>query len=686
MSSCNSEFENEIANLDQASSQDARNIVSTVFCGDLSIQVIIPALNEESTITGVLDRLKSLGLSRIRVVDNGSTDQTARLAQEFGAEVLTESRLGYGQACWTGLQNLAPQIEWILFCDADGSDVLEELPQFFDAAHRADFILGNRRSSIVGRQAMTPAQNFGNWLATTLIHLGWGGTFADLGPLRLIRRDALERLQMQDRGFGWTVEMQTRAVEEGLKICELPVSYRDRQGGKSKISGTIKGSFKAGSVILGTLGKLFARKLEKTLEPSRVQKIILKLSVFFLISGAIGMAPFGDFQKAGIVPLFLIAAAWMSAGFITALSLKKIPLFAFWSVAIGTRLILLWMTPGDDIWRYLWEGLIQNHGFSPYAVSPDAAKLEALRTSWWPLINHPDIAAIYPPLAQLGFRGLALFTPSVWLFKLGFIGADLVCCFLLQRRFGVVATLAYAWNPLVIYCFAGGGHYDAWFLLPLIAGCLVLENLKSRNSLIVSALLLGASVAIKYISLPIVLFAAYQILRTKGIRSALLFCIAALLPFVMALALIPGNGALMPVEFIQFARSSEFIPYWIGLLWPASIQMNWIYSIPLAALGVYLIVNTKRIGLFGERYLFGLLVLAPVVHAWYFTWLIPFSVRRRNLGIILLSVSGFVYFWLKQREAVSGMWEQSIIEKLILWLPLIFGFLWQLRRDSSQTL
>ncbi|NEO92530.1 MAG: glycosyltransferase family 2 protein, partial [Moorea sp. SIO3G5] len=161
-----------------------------------NILVIIPVLNEETTITGVIKSLQSYNLNNIRVVDNGSTDNSIIKAKEAGAEVISEPIPGYGRACWRGLQQLDRDINWILFCDGDGSDDLSYLPQFLAEPHKYDLILGNRRATVDGRKAMTPVQNFGNWLATFLIGWGWGHWYQDLGPLRLIRRSALDEIQM----------------------------------------------------------------------------------------------------------------------------------------------------------------------------------------------------------------------------------------------------------------------------------------------------------------------------------------------------------------------------------------------------------------------------------------------------------------------------------------------------------
>ncbi len=221
------------------------------------VLVVIPAYNEERTVADVVRRLRGQGLVNIRVVDNASDDGTAEEAVRASAEVVAEPRRGYGSACRTGYKSVPSSIEWILFCDADGSDDIDNLTDLFNCAPDADFILGNRRSGLEGRRVMTPAQNHGNGLAVFLIRLGWGFRYADLGPLRLIRRESLEALNMRDRNYGWTVEMQIRAVECGLRIREIPVGYFPRRGGRSKISGTLSGTVKAGTKILWIVFQLY---------------------------------------------------------------------------------------------------------------------------------------------------------------------------------------------------------------------------------------------------------------------------------------------------------------------------------------------------------------------------------------------------------------------------------------------
>jgi glycosyltransferase involved in cell wall biosynthesis len=222
-----------------------------------SCLVVVPALNEEQTVASVVHNLRRQGFERVRVIDNGSTDATAQRARAAGAEVLHEPQCGYGQACQRGLSHVPRDIAWILFCDADGSDDLDDLDQFISAGEDADFVLGNRFASKAGREAMSPIQRLGNRLVSKLIERGWGYRFGDFGPLRLIRRQALDDIDMRERSFGWNVVMQIRAVEARLKIREVPVRYRPRQGGRSKISGNLFAAVCAGFGILQAVARLY---------------------------------------------------------------------------------------------------------------------------------------------------------------------------------------------------------------------------------------------------------------------------------------------------------------------------------------------------------------------------------------------------------------------------------------------
>ena len=645
------------------------------------VLVLIPVMNEAATIGNVVRELRSRGVSQIRVVDNGSRDRSVEIARAAGAEVLREPIPGYGRACWRGLQAIPPHIQWILFCDGDGSDVLDPLEDFWAAAASgADFILGDRRATAAGRSHMTPVQNFGNGLATTLIHWGWGERYGDLGPLRLSRRSALEAIQMRDRGFGWTVEMQIRAAELSLQVIEIPVGYRQRQGGRSKISGTIRGSIQAGTIILSTVGTLYFRRLRR----NGISPVLLSLSL--LIVGALLIRPHGDFRFVEHQIAMMTFSTVMLLGFAASWNIKSIGGRWFWGGAIALRLILLFMYPGNDIWRYLWEGYIQNFGFNPFAQPPNAPELIPYRTDWWGLMNNLHVSAIYPPLTQWAFRFLSTITPSVLLFKSAFIAADLGVCWLLSRKFGYLKTLMYAWNPVVLYSFSGGGHYDSWLVLPMVGAWVAWD----RGKHYWSALLIGIGGAIKLTCFPVLLFIAFQKLienrspdtNRLNIKPALMILGIGILPFVLTgLSFCNADACtFLPTQssFISHIRSSQFLPYLVSLVFPETTAAgtNKFYGIPVAIALIFLLIRCRKLSTFAESYFFVLLICSPIIHIWYFSWIVPFAVASQNLGIRLVSLSAFMYFLLQINTLTEGAWTFHPVERMLLWLPFVIGFLW----------
>jgi glycosyltransferase involved in cell wall biosynthesis len=229
------------------------------------VAVIIPALNEAESLGSLLPILRKHDLGQIIVADNGSDDETAAVAKTHHAAVVHEPRRGYGAACFAGMQNLIHSIEVVVFLDADLSDDPNELPILVEPilSNRADLVISDRDPHLRSAGAMTAPQRFGTWLAVKLIQIGWGYRYRDLGPFRAVRRSALDRIDMQDRAYGWTVEMQIRAVELGLRIEQIAVPYRNRVG-QSKISGTVTGVFKAGYWILTTIGGYWLSKRRRS--------------------------------------------------------------------------------------------------------------------------------------------------------------------------------------------------------------------------------------------------------------------------------------------------------------------------------------------------------------------------------------------------------------------------------------
>jgi glycosyltransferase involved in cell wall biosynthesis len=225
------------------------------------VAVIIPALNEADNLARLVPELRAMGVGQVIVGDNGSTDGSGAVAGAAGATVAPAPKRGYGEACQAALTAVDADATIIAFLDADFADDHHRLDELVGpiADDACDLVIGARVKRLRKPGSMTAPQVFGNWLATRLIRWGWGYRYRDLGPFRAIRRSSLERIAMRDRAFGWTVEMQIRAVEEGLRIRELPVAYAKRRG-RSKISGTVKGVVLAGYWILGTCGKLWWTK------------------------------------------------------------------------------------------------------------------------------------------------------------------------------------------------------------------------------------------------------------------------------------------------------------------------------------------------------------------------------------------------------------------------------------------
>ena len=222
--------------------------------GGLRVGVVIPALNEAEALPLVLRAMPSW-VAYVVVADNGSSDGTAEVARGCGAMVVSEPVRGYGRACLTALDAMPP-VDVIVFLDGDASDVPQEMGLLLApiAGGRADMVIGSRTLGVRERGSLTPQQVFGNALACLLIRLVWGQRYSDLGPFRAIRWEALGRLAMTDKDYGWTVEMQVRAAKLAMAVAEVPVSYR-RRVGVSKVSGTIRGVIGAGTKILYVIGR-----------------------------------------------------------------------------------------------------------------------------------------------------------------------------------------------------------------------------------------------------------------------------------------------------------------------------------------------------------------------------------------------------------------------------------------------
>lgn len=227
-------------------------------CMNQKIRVIIPAYNEEDSIGKVIGEIPNI-VEEIIVVSNNSSDNTEVVARNAGANVLRENKKGYGHACLLGMEHIAktaPDTDIVVFLDGDYSDYPEELLLLIKPIleDNLDLVIGARAARLRLPNSMTPQQVFGNWLATFLMKIFFGARFTDLGPFRAIKYQKLLELKMEDKTYGWTVEMQLKALKQNLSYVEVPVRYRKRIG-VSKVSGTIRGTVMAGVKILGWIFK-----------------------------------------------------------------------------------------------------------------------------------------------------------------------------------------------------------------------------------------------------------------------------------------------------------------------------------------------------------------------------------------------------------------------------------------------
>lgn len=227
-----------------------------------SVAAIIPALDEAEALQHLLPTLPSFALGQILVCDNGSTDATRETSETNGATWILEPHRGYGAACYAGMQHLGASIDTIIFIDADQTGEIDLLPALVDPIIQGDvdFVIGARVRRLREAGSATWAQRFGNWLMPSLVRWGWGHTYEDLGPFRAIRRDSLEAMNMTDRAYGWTIEMQIRAIELGLRTREVPIPHRKRRHGQDKIAGTLRGAALAGYWIIKTTAGMWLTK------------------------------------------------------------------------------------------------------------------------------------------------------------------------------------------------------------------------------------------------------------------------------------------------------------------------------------------------------------------------------------------------------------------------------------------
>ena len=622
---------------------------------ELRVVAVIPALDEEEAIGAVVGSLPAPVAETI-VVDNGSRDGTAAAARAAGARVVSEPRRGYGHACLAGIA-AAGAADVLVFLDGDGSDDPAQLADVVGPVleGRADLVIGSRNLGRRAAGAHPWHAVLGTRLCVGLLNLLTGARATDLGPFRAVSREALERLAMRDRNYGWTVEMQVKAAQRGLRVLEVPVDYRPRRGGRSKVSGTWRGTVGAGTKILATI-------LRHAWQAPALVACAALLSACVL---AWACGPLPPRRIASHLALFGVAFAAQLVALVAARGIRPRPLAALLLLAVGWRALLVAAPPllSNDINRYVWEGRVQAHGGNPYRWGdrPEAARWLALRDAVWQGLNHKDYTAVYPPLFQLATRAVVSVHDSFTAMKAFLVLCELatlgaLAALLRRRRQPPERLLVLAWSPLALVEIAGSGHNEAFAMLWLTLALLAL----AAGRPLLSALLVGAGFMAKF--LPGLVAAAWaRRYRWWHVAAAGALAAALVVPFLS------GRETML----LSLSKYSEFWTFNETLFAPLAGLLGHAGAVRaggLLSLGLALVLAWRRSEPVAAATLVvvATLLLSPNVLPWYALWLLPLLVLREEPAALLftgtVSLAYLVYPGWQSGEPWHLGWGWRLLE------------------------
>ncbi|MDQ3115920.1 MAG: hypothetical protein M3Q86_04805 [Verrucomicrobiota bacterium] len=432
---------------------------------------------------------------------------------------------------------------------------------------------------------------------------------------------------------------------------------------------------------------------------ARQARFWLALSAEFILLATLNR--FDDWRYASMPVRFVETAVlcgiayFAATSFFAQLFTGRTVRVIFWSVAILLRLVALPLLPGDDIWRYQWEGKIQNAGFNPYVLAPNDDRLAAVREEYpeWSQINHRNFSAIYPPGTELIFAGLSRFGVGPLGYKLLFAAADLGVIALLLRLIGgrerYLDAAWYAWNPLVVYSFAGAAHFDSLMILPMLAGilCFVRSRAETESRLqwrwaLLGAAAMGAAISIKLIPLLLLPVCAFALGR-RAWALGLSLGIPALLSLPFGVPQVPIWKSLG--QFVYVARVNDMF-WWLieETFWPNPHQKNFSYNVVIIVAVVlisFLFIRNWRRGLLWA--MGAALILSPILHPWYITWILPLAAWRRVDSWQVLSVTVFAYYLFWNERLFLLPWHSEPWLRGFILIPPFVALLFSLRRRNQ---
>ncbi len=593
------------------------------------VVAVIPALDEEESIADVVCALPPLVAETI-VVDNGSRDRTAEVARSAGAHVVFEPRRGYGQACLAGIA-AAEGADVLVFLDGDGSDDPARVQDLVACVleGRADLAIGSRSLGRREKGAQPWHAVLGTRLCVGLMNLLAGTSATDLGPLRAISAAALRRLGMRDRNYGWTAEMQVKAARLGLRVAELKVAQRRRTGGRSKVSGSARGT-------LGAATKIVATILRYSLG---TRQLALALSSLVLTGCVLAWAfgPPPTTRIATQLGLFGLAFVAYLVALAASPGLSRRGLLLALGLGLVWRVLLLAAPPllSNDVNRYVWEGRVQLHGGNPYRWSdrPESPRWTELRDGVWADLNHKEYTAVYPPLFQLACRAVVAVHDSLGAMKTFLVACEaatlgLLALALRRRRLPLERLLVLAWSPLALVEIAGSGHNEAFAMLWLVLALLLLDAERP----LLSALAAGAGAMSKFLpGLVAVAWAGRY--RAWHVLAAAAFSAALVVPFLS------GRRTML----LSLTKYSQFWTFNETLFGPlqavlgshaAAVRAGALLTLALALVLAWRRTETVAAA---TAVVAASLLLGPNVLPWYALWLVPLLVLRDEPAILLFT-------------------------------------------------